>query len=279
MWLIAVLAVIPGALALDCGSQPCLPGLDGLGLGFDAVRGSSFGVGRRIVSFNFSQGHTYTDPFGNRTVYSVPDEADVATGSTQFMGHAVARSVSDFVATQASWAGVDAHFGPWFSASFETKDVASKMQDSMHIVIDSRSKVTLYVATLDPPWQLSPDPKFQQAVNALPATYDAAAYADIVKYYGTHYVAVAEFGGLSRMRTIASQSYYSVTSDSELQAQAQASSGASLAAVEAAAPRTTTPPRPGRTAHTVAPTPKGATPPFAASTVTTSGPGGRSPWR
>jgi len=41
-----------------------------------------------------------------------------------------------------------------------------------------------------------------------------------VQYYGTHYVAVAEFGGLSRMRTVVTHSYYSTTSDSELQAQA-----------------------------------------------------------
>ena len=99
-----------------CGPYPCLPGIDGVGIGFDAVKGTSFGVGRRVVRFNFTLGNTYVDPFGNRTIYGVPDHASVTTGSTQFMGHSVARAVSQYVSTQADWAGLDTHFGPWFSA-------------------------------------------------------------------------------------------------------------------------------------------------------------------
>jgi len=213
-----LLAVLFSSAA--CGPRPCLPGIDGVGIGFDAVTGTSFGVGRRVVRFNFTLGNTYTDPFGNRTVYGVPDHASVTTGSTQFMGHSVARSVSQYVSTQSEWAGVDTHFGPWFSASAETKETASQMSDNLHIVIESRSKVTLYAATLDPPMLLSPDAQFQAVIDSLPTAYDPVAYGRVVQYYGTHYVAVAEFGGLSRMRTVATQSYYSTTSDSELQAQA-----------------------------------------------------------
>ena len=261
-----------------CGPYPCLPGIDGIGIGFDAVKGTSFGVGRRVVRFNFTFGNTYTDPFGNRTVYGMPDHASVTTGSTQFMGHSVARSVSQYVSTQAEWAGVDTHFGPWFSASAETKETASQMGDSLHIVIESRSKLTLYAATLDPPMLLTPDLQFEAVIDSLPSTYDAAAYGRVVQYYGTHYVAVAEFGGLSRMRTVATQSYYSTTSDSELQRKPQFS-GVSLEAVEAVGRRIRTRRRRGRTAPRAAPTLRGVIPRFVASPAPTSGRAGPSRWK
>ena len=109
-----------------CGHFPCLPGIDGVGIGFDAVKGTSFRVGRQVVNLTFANGATYRDPFGNHTDYAVPDQAKVITGTTQFMGHHVARSVSQWVSTQAEWAGVDASYGPWFSASAQTKEVHHK---------------------------------------------------------------------------------------------------------------------------------------------------------
>lgn len=203
--------------ALNCGQSPCLPGLDGVGVGFDAVKGLK---GLRIVNFTYAAGGTYTDPFGNRTVYAVPDQATVTTGSTQFMGHYVLRSASQWVSTQANWAGLDASFGPWFSASAQTSDVAKTMSDGMHSVIESRSKLTLYQASINPPALLRADSGFQATVDALPADYDADAYAQVVMYYGTHYVRAAEFGGLAQMRTVATQSFHSTTTDQDMQAQA-----------------------------------------------------------
>jgi len=218
MWLYTVLLSVRAPAA--CGPHPCLPGIDSIGIGFDAVRGTSLGVGRPVVKFNYSLGKTYIDPFGNHTIYGVPDEVTVTGKTTQFMGHKVARSISSFVSSQSEWAGLDAHFGPWFSASAETQETATQMGDSMHIVIESRQKISLYTATVDPPTLTMPDSKFQAMVDALPSSYDPIAYGEIVQYYGTHYLIVAEFGGMSRMRSVVTQDYYSTASDSELQAQA-----------------------------------------------------------
>merc|ERR1711963_862482 len=91
--------------------------------------------------------------------------------------------------------------------------------------IESRSTVTLYTAALDPPVLLVPDSKFQAFIDALPTIYDPAAYSRLIQNYGTHYVNAAGFGGLSRMRTVATHSYYSGKSDSEIQAQSAAQWG------------------------------------------------------
>jgi len=202
-----------------CGPMPCLPGIDSIGIGFDAVKGTSLGVGRPVVFFNFSEGKTYSDPFENRTLYAVPNSMTISTDSTQFMGHHVWRDVTSSVHQQSRWANVDVHAG-FFSSSVQTNDASTTMSDGVHILIESRSQVTLYVATLDMPSLLPTDSKFQAAIDALPATYDPDRYGEIVKYYGTHFVSVAEFGGLARMRTVVKHSYYSRTSDSELHSQA-----------------------------------------------------------
>ena len=111
-----MLFYLPTVFALKCGdgTLPCLPGLDGVGIGFDAGKGQSFGSGLQVINMSFRKGYTYTDPFGNRTQYAYPDEATVSAKSDQFMGHNVIRSVSEWVSTQADWAGVSASYSPWF---------------------------------------------------------------------------------------------------------------------------------------------------------------------
>lgn len=207
----------------SCGAGPnfCLPGIDIIGVGFDAVKGKSFGVGLQVIKLSYADGNTYRDPFGNRTVYAYPDQAKVTTSSGQFMGHHVVRSVASWVSTQATWANLDASYGPWFSASDETQRVSSVMSDGLHIAIESRCKLSLYAVTLLPAFQLSTDPNFQVMIDKLPEAYNAAMYGEVVKTYGTHYVGVAEFGGLATMQTVVDHNYYSTTSDAELQAQAR----------------------------------------------------------
>ena len=58
-------------------------------------------------------------------------------------------------------------------------------------------------------------------LHAIASGKEVAARADNLLTYDQMTAMVAEFGGLSRMRTVATQSYYSTTSDSELQAQAK----------------------------------------------------------
>ena len=219
--LLAPIATLAGDLPkCNAAAQyPCLPGIDAIGVGFDAVRGDSRGVGRQVVNFSFFNDHQHADPFGNQTVYSYPDQAKVTAKTTQFLGHNVYRSVSEYVQQQATNAGVRVGFGPWFSASFQTQTAHSQMQDGMHIVAESTCELGVYDVTLDPGLLLTPHPKLEQYIEAMPAEYDPEVYGQFVDDWGTHYVSSATLGGKATMSTVIAQEYYSHQSDSSTQAQ------------------------------------------------------------
>jgi len=227
MWyllsLLAVTLVDKSMAALRCGGvahYQCLPGVDALGVGFDAVYGAqALGVGRQVVNFSYTDpSKTYLDPFGNTTIYSYPDQAHTTQSTSQFLGHNVYRSVNDYVHAQATDARVHTGFGGFFSASVETKSASEIMKDNMHIIAESKAQVGIYTITLDPAKLLSPGTKFMQYINMLPSTYDIQAYAQFIQDWGTHYVSAATFGGVAKMHTTISHSYYSYHSDSAIQA-------------------------------------------------------------
>ena len=205
---------------------PCLPGIDAVGIGFDAVYGTSRGVGRQVANFSFTEpGQTWTDPFGNQTAYSFPDQAKVTQKTTQFLGHQIYRSVNEYVQQQSVNADVKVGIGPWFSASVDTQNAHSVMKDGLHLVAESTCELGIYQITLDPGLLLTPHPKLAQYVALLPDQYDPAAYGQFVADWGTHFVSSATLGGKARMSTTISQEYYSHQSDRSIQAQLQISWG------------------------------------------------------
>ena len=150
---------------------------------------------------------------------------NVVDGTDSDVSHEVVRSVTHSVTSQATRAGVDLKVGPWFSASAETMEASSKVNDGMHALILSRSQVDLFEATLDSfaELQSSLDPKFLRAIDNLPATYDYATYLDeVVEPFGTHYVSSATFGGLATMKTTAWHAYSGQTDTATLKAEAHA---------------------------------------------------------
>lgn len=54
---------------------------------------------------------------------------------------------------------------------------------------------TIYEVTLAPVFLLNETDVFTTMVNRLPETYDEAAYANFVSYFGTHTVSQALYGG------------------------------------------------------------------------------------
>ena len=86
--------------------------------------------------------------------------------------------------------------------------------------------MSLYQIALNPPKQLKQDNDFQIAIDNLPPHYDDAAYKQIIRYYGTHYIQAAELGGLAGMTSTVSNSYASYASNHELEAQANIQWGA-----------------------------------------------------
>lgn len=214
----------PPCLGTD-GNQakyPCLPGIDAVGIGFDAVPWDSRSVGRPVVSITYNDGKHWVDPFGNRTAYAVPDQATVTGATTSDQEHDVFRTVSEMVKQQSSWARVDAK-GGFFSASATTKWGNKAMQDKMAMTALSRVKVTIRIVTLDTVTNLQPHPKFIKDMAALPIVYDNATYREFIGNYGTHYVSSAEFGGEGRMKTVIANAYASQSNDIQVAAQVQIS--------------------------------------------------------
>ena len=69
---------------------------------------------------------------GNQT-YLYPDQAIVSTGTTQFLGHFVERSLHEYVDQQASWVGVETNIAGIFSASADTQWAETVMKDNLHM--------------------------------------------------------------------------------------------------------------------------------------------------
>eukprot|EP00035_Acanthoeca_spectabilis_P025078 m.456717 g.456717 ORF g.456717 m.456717 type:complete len:408 (+) comp21109_c0_seq1:41-1264(+) len=204
-------------------SYPCLPGMDAIGIGYDAVRGTSFGVGRAVVKLNFSKGNAkvWNDPFGNKTTFSYANQARVTQAADQVTQFSIFRSVSDFVSYQQANAHVDASYGMFFKASVDTKWAQSYTNEGLHIVAVTTNELGVYSITLDPPMFMQPDSQFSAYVDALPSEYDADAYNQFIQYYGTHYVSAGTLGGRATMRTIIDHDYYSTQSDASISAQLQ----------------------------------------------------------
>eukprot|EP00750_Incisomonas_marina_P029375 INCI7169.5.p1 GENE.INCI7169.5~~INCI7169.5.p1 ORF type:complete len:463 (-),score=64.22 INCI7169.5:195-1583(-) len=199
----------------------CLPGLEFVGIGFDAVVGSSDGVGRQVVNFSFDDAaaNTYKDPFGNVTVYNYPDQAHVSPRRAGKTEYNVFRSVNDYVSYQSTNANAHLKVGPWFSASVETKQANQIMKDGMHIIAEATLEIGVFDITLDTFNELSPTDKFAKYVAQLPTQYDPAAYGQFVADWGTHYVSYATLGGRASMSSTIKTDYYGTKTDSDIQAQ------------------------------------------------------------
>ena len=143
-------------------SYPCLPGMDAIGIGYDAVRGTSFGVGRPVVKLNFSEGNAkvWNDPFGNKTTYSYANQATVTQSTNQVTEFNIFRSVTEYISHQQHSAQADAEYGMFFKASVDTQWASTTMSDGLHIVAVSTSELGVYSITLDTPMFLRPDPQF-----------------------------------------------------------------------------------------------------------------------
>ena len=223
------LLVLITSPALDCGSTlPCLPGLDSIGIGWNAITGSSAAVALRVVDFTYGHNHSYHTLFGSKLHCAVPDQANVVTETGGDREQTMIRSVTDWTSDQATSAKVDAHagFGEFaFSLSASTKSVAQAVQYGANSMIVTRTRMSLYDVTLHPPAQLTPNSNFKESVEGLPTEYNEAQYIQFVRTYGTHYVKGAQFGGLSEMTSTIDSKYAGKTTEHELLAQASVQYG------------------------------------------------------
>ena len=205
-------------------NYPCLPGMDAVGVGFDAVTGTY--SGNPVIALNYTDAdNVWPNPFDNGTSYSYADQATVRGHTEKNTAHTVYRSVTDYVTSQSNEAHASVSYGMFFKASVETKWASAHMSDSLSIVAVSEYEVGLYSVTLKPPQLLQAHPDFLKYVDMLPDTYDAAAYQNFITYYGTHYPFQVALGGRARMKTVVANAFSSTHSDSDITASLSASWG------------------------------------------------------
>ncbi len=215
-----------GAINNTCyGVAPydCLPGVSGIGVGFDAVYGTSTG---KITAVEFSfelskQGkNNYDPPFAKTgTLFSYPDQTHLdKVGTDQSLETYVYRSMRDYLHQTSVEYGINAGFGGFLSASVESEATNREMDGGNNVVSFSKLHIGLYSLALKPSLLLNGSSDFQQYVAKLPEKFDDAIYGQFIKDWGTHYVKAITLGGLARMRATTSQSYYSQHADSDIAA-------------------------------------------------------------
>jgi len=207
-----------------CNGNPCLPGIDLMGAGFDLKTGQS--RGQQIIAFTFPEKPTYVNPFDNDLKYTAPDEAKVTDNTHGEMATTTnvfytASSYAEELAASVGLSGTDGAF----SASAEVKTASQFLADTAEYgsYAETHVKVTLYDVTLLTPTLLKTAPTFQQSIALLPKEYNittAQQYMQFIKAYGTHYRTAATFGGRGQMLTAVNTEYSSQSSKNSIQAEA-----------------------------------------------------------
>lgn len=126
------------------------------------------------------QSKYYTDPFGNNTEYSYPDQYTVRQQGERFKGHTIYRAVESYAHSEAQSASRSVSVGHgFFKASVKVKHAQSVMSDGLHVVTGTKHQIGLYEIDLDPGFLLTLDDKLQRCLEYLPEEYDPARYEEV----------------------------------------------------------------------------------------------------
>ena len=184
--------------------------------------------------YKCSLGKTFRS--ANGIDYAVPDAVKVTGSSRSNDVTKVIRSKTAYSKSESSSTGVSTGYG-FFSASVEMNQAQQEIGNKENIIVETSSTIALFTATLDPPEQLVLEGSYEKMVDALPADYNRSAnpttepYWMLIRYYGTHYVRYAQFGGSVKMKNVVTQSYVETKSDSSIAVEASASyAGATVGA-------------------------------------------------
>ncbi len=107
MYSLLLMCVTSGAVASSSNGLPDLPGLDLIGMGFDAVTGILPNAAQRIVQYTYNDATQFTNPMNNSLQYKVPDQVTVIsdTGIQKSVVSKVVYSSQEF--SDVMKAGID----------------------------------------------------------------------------------------------------------------------------------------------------------------------------
>lgn len=222
---LVALASSGASSGFNCNDFPCLPGVEVLGMGWDAVHGQTRPL--PVVEYTYTHVKKYYNPCNSSAAYLVPDQITVITQTQLNMQSktSVAYSASQqaklttsqiSLGADVDWTkgAMSASTGGVFASQYlsDRSDYASFAETSL--------VKTLYSASLTEAASLNFTSEFLQAVNRLPALYDKYAYRQFINLYGTHYLQSSYFGGSGVMQVAVNAQGSQTKSSIEIEAQA-----------------------------------------------------------
>jgi hypothetical protein len=178
-----------------------LPGLDLLGVGYDAV------TGRFLPLPVLLQGpltSTFIDPYTKQN-YSYPNNVQFTPGAASTLDKFLFKSAFDISSKFSEAAGLGGSFDG-FGGSIHVSQANRMFQSGQCFVESVVETTTLYSLLLE---TQDLHPNFVGAASILlPANYTEHLYWLFVQFFGTHFVRSADLGGQMEMKVAIDTSFY-----------------------------------------------------------------------
>mmetsp|Transcript_14293 Transcript_14293/g.19822 ORF Transcript_14293/g.19822 Transcript_14293/m.19822 type:complete len:633 (+) Transcript_14293:2243-4141(+) len=200
--------------SFKCGTGNCLPGLDLLGIGLDAVTGR-----RKIIpvaKFTYVNNNSWTHPLTGQQ-YIFPDQVSVFDDVNQYTSNNIISSQQELADYYAGHFGIKIGVPGVFTFGFETQSSTAVFYSSealLSITEEDLAFLSLIISSL------TPSAALEHSVSKLPTQFHAASYAAFIETYGTHFIEQVTLGGKTVMTNAVDQSFYSYSTDQEMGVQA-----------------------------------------------------------
>jgi hypothetical protein len=186
-----------------CGVLPCLPGLDSIGVGFDALLGEIRDL--RAVAFTYNKAAWWQNPFYPKLVYNVADQVRVVTTTSNNKYSTTFNDTQQYADDLANKAGLQASAGA-YGGSVDVEQSRHQLSGSQAVLNVLEQDITLY--EIDLAAYSAPSKALSAMEGLLPVGYQPDAYAVFVSHFGTHFIGEAAFGGTARQRTTIDQHFF-----------------------------------------------------------------------
>ncbi len=187
--------------AFSLATKP-IPGLDRLGLGFDAFTGASKMF--NVVEYSYTNSTTVV--YSNET-YLVPNSVTFLASPAETLTVQLFEDSTSFANFLSARVGISGSFPAAFSASASVVAVEKQLVNASHYFGYTEMQVSEFSLGLPDPTFLELSPLFLSMVATLPKNYSSEAYFELFQQFGTHYIGSALYGGRATMQTFVTTEY------------------------------------------------------------------------
>lgn len=206
--------------------SPKVPGFNNIGQGFDLVTGAPTYL--NIISFTFAKNQDFQVLVNDRSQsWLVPDQITptlqtFSKSDTSTNVERTTKQVSEAMSVRAGLSGM--LYGAEFSLSSEVRTASAFFSNKSGSICEVQELFGWYYLSLPPPAALTAVDGLANYLKTLPTAYDYNTYFNQwIKYYGTHYISRAYFGGKLAKTFYVNEEYTSNKNDNQISIDAQVS--------------------------------------------------------